>query len=69
VLDRNFSSRTMSFRTLGRSPAAVVEAGVVTETVMGVEVFSVRRPDYLAPGCRSHIDWAVAVGFLYQRNS
>jgi len=66
VHDRNLSSRTMSFRTLGRIPVAAAEVEVVTDIVMVVEAVSVRCPDYLAAGC---IDWVAAVGFLYQRNS
>ena len=63
VLDRNPSSRTMGFHTLGRIPVAVAEVEVVTGIAMMVEVVSV-RPDYLAAGCRSWIDWVAAVGFL-----
>jgi hypothetical protein len=64
VLDRNFSSRGMSFHTPGRSPSAVAEAGVVTDIVMVAEAVSVHRPDYLVADC---IGWEVVavVGLLY----
>ena len=64
-LDRNLSSRTMSFHTLGRIPVAVVEVEVVSDIVMVVEAVFVRRLDYLVAGYRSWIGWVAAVGFLY----
>ena len=63
-LDRNLSSRTMNFHTLGRIPVAVVEVEVVSDIVMVVEAVFVPRLDYLVAGYGSRIG-LVAVGFLY----
>lgn len=60
VVDRNLSSRAMSFHILGRIPAVVAGAEAASDIVM-VEAASVRWPDYLVRDC---IDWVTAVGFL-----
>jgi len=64
VVDRDLSSRTMGFHTLGRIPVAVAEAEAASDIVMA-EAASVRYPDYLVCDCRNRIDWVAAVGFLY----
>lgn len=63
VVDRDLSSRTMSFHDLGRIPVVVAEAEAASDIVM-VEAASVRCPDYLVRDCRNRIDWVAAVGFL-----
>ena len=68
VVDRNLSSHTMSFHTLGRIPVVAAVAVAASDVVM-VEATSVRCPGYLLGDYRNWIDWVVAVGFLYQRNS
>lgn len=53
VVDRNSSSRTMSFHALGHILAAVARAEVVSDIVV------VEAADW-----RMRFDWVEAVGFL-----